>query len=141
MKEEQNQRSDLSSDLILSDIVCCGLSFESSIVRLLIQCYCESGNFAGTSLRAKYCLGCFKFWFYRFVGFANLHYTHNMILTTFSLACTSLSFRRANTWMCELTCFRVLVLPVRNLMYRAISSLRPKRTCRRGRQGLKRHSV
>lgn len=51
--------------------------------------------------------------------------THNMILTTFSLACTSLSFRRANTWMCELTCFRVLVLPVRNLMYLAISSLRP----------------
>lgn len=48
------------------------------------------------------------------------------ILTTFSLACTSRIFRRASTWMCELTCFRVLVLPVRNLMQRAISSLRPR---------------
>lgn len=61
-----------------------------------------------------------------------------MILTTFSLACTSLSFRRANTWMCELTCFRVLVLPVRNLMYRAISSLRPRGGGRAGSEMISR---
>ena len=44
---------------------------------------------------------------------------------TLSLAWISLSFLRANTWICDETCFRVLVLPVRNLMYRAISSFLP----------------
>lgn len=47
-------------------------------------------------------------------------------LTTLSLAWISRSLRRAKTWMCELTCFRVRVLPVRSLMYLAISSLRPE---------------
>jgi hypothetical protein len=48
-----------------------------------------------------------------------------IILTTFSLACISRNFLLASTWMCELTCFRVLVFPVRSLMYLAISSFRP----------------
>lgn len=45
--------------------------------------------------------------------------------STLSLAWSSRSFRRASTWMCELTCFRVLVFPVLSLMYLAISSFRP----------------
>ena len=44
---------------------------------------------------------------------------------TLSLAWISLSFLRANTWICDETCFRVLVLPVRNLIYLAISSFLP----------------
>jgi hypothetical protein len=48
-----------------------------------------------------------------------------IILTTLSLACISRSFLLASTCICELTCFRVLVFPVRSLMYLAISSLRP----------------
>lgn len=47
-------------------------------------------------------------------------------LTTLSLAWISRSLRRAKTCMCELTCFRVRVLPVRSFMYLAISSLRPE---------------
>lgn len=55
------------------------------------------------------------------VGFSK----RDRILTTFSLACTSRIFLRARTCMCELTCLRVLVLPVLSFMYRAISSFRP----------------
>ena len=40
----------------------------------------------------------------------------------------SRSFLRASTWMCELTCFRVRVFPVRNLIYRAINSFRPAKS-------------
>lgn len=47
-------------------------------------------------------------------------------LTTLSFACISLSFRLAKTCMCELTCFLVLVFPVLNLIYLAMSSLRPE---------------
>ena len=47
-------------------------------------------------------------------------------LLTLSFAWISRSFRLARTWMCDETCFRVLVFPVRNLMYRAISSFRPE---------------
>ena len=46
---------------------------------------------------------------------------------TFSLAWISLSFLLASTCICDETCFRVLVFPVRNLMYRAINSFRPRR--------------
>lgn len=48
-----------------------------------------------------------------------------IILTTFSLACISRSFRLANTCMCDDTCFLVRVFPVRSFMYLAINSLRP----------------
>lgn len=40
----------------------------------------------------------------------------NWILTTLSFACISRSFLLARTCMCEDTCFRVLVLPVLNLI-------------------------
>jgi len=45
---------------------------------------------------------------------------------TFSFAWISRIFLLASTCIWELTCFLVLVFPVRNLIYRAISSLRPK---------------
>ena len=45
---------------------------------------------------------------------------------TFSLAWISLNFRLAKTWICEETCFLVRVFPVLNLMYRAMSSFRPR---------------
>lgn len=48
-----------------------------------------------------------------------------LLLTTFIFAWSSRSFLLASTWICELTCFRVLVFPVRILIYRAISSFRP----------------
>lgn len=48
------------------------------------------------------------------------------LLTTFILAWNSRNFLLANTCICELTCFLVLVLPVLNFMYRAISSFRPE---------------
>lgn len=48
-----------------------------------------------------------------------------MSLTTFNLACISRNFLLAKTCICELTCFLVLVLPVRSLIYRAMSSFRP----------------
>jgi len=44
---------------------------------------------------------------------------------TFSCACISLALRRAITWIWLDTCFRERIFPVRSLMYRAISSLRP----------------
>lgn len=47
------------------------------------------------------------------------------MLTTFSLACISRSFRLANTCMCDDTCFLVRVFPVRSFMYLAINSFRP----------------
>ena len=46
-------------------------------------------------------------------------------LYTFSLALICLSFLLAKTWMWDETCLRVLVFPVRNLMYLAISSFLP----------------
>lgn len=56
-----------------------------------------------------------------------------LTLTTFILAWNSRNFLLANTCMCELTCFRVLVFPVRSLMYRAINSFRPAKM-RRGKR-------
>lgn len=52
-------------------------------------------------------------------------YRTKYLLTTFIFACSSRSFLLASTCICELTCFRVLVFPVRILIYRAISSFRP----------------
>lgn len=58
-------------------------------------------------------------------------YAHNFFFVfsryiTFSLAWISLNFRLAKTWICEETCFLVRVFPVLNLMYRAMSSFRPR---------------
>ena len=81
------------------------------------------------------------FWNFRFqqkisflmfcLGNSKKVYTHNIFFVfsryiTFSLAWISLNFRLAKTWICEETCFLVRVFPVLNLMYRAMSSFRPR---------------